>query len=257
MHSPTSTLKSSIIAGVLAAMSQGVAAAEYQLLADPSVFQDRLPSARGYWGPGEDSFSAGTNPLAAASIFTDQVGNFGGVVGAFTTNDGGHAVFGDNVFSDGLFSAETSNPGVPFFNVPFQQQFDTSQVSSMSLSADRTATSTYHLIDSFGQKTSFSGSYLWLLPGDNPADYSTDADFLAHVQFLLDTLPAGWTWFMAGLETYVYTAGSLTGVQGAVTKAAYSLDVNAAPVPIPATFMLLVSALLGVGACMRQKFRVG
>jgi len=251
MKSKSHTLSSTALASVLLCTGLLAEAAEYQILSHPSL-QNLLPGPDGYWATADDISFGGLNPLGSATTFFDLVGNYGGVIGSFSTNNSGQATFGENLFTDGLFSLETSNNGVPFFNFPTEQIFDATLNSSTTLQSDRTATSTFHMVDNFGQKLSFAGSYIWLVPGDNPADHVGDPDFLAHIDFLMTLLPAGWTWFSTGLESYVMTAGSLTGVEGFSTKAVFSIDPAATPVPNPAALPLLVSALGGLGVWRRR-----
>ena len=192
--------------------------------------------------------------MGAATFFADAVGNFGGVTGTFFANNGSPAVFGENVFTGGSFSLEISNYFVPFFNVPSTQIFDPDLVSSTHLFPNRTATSTYHMVDNFGQKASFSGAYFWFLPSDDPADYIDDDDVLAHVEFVMDTLPDGWLWFLAGFESYVFTAGPNTGVAERPDQGDVFIRSGCRPVPLPAALPLLGMA---IGSLVMLRRRAG
>ena len=242
----------SIVATALIIGAPSASAAPFSLLTDPSLV-GRLPGADGYWGSLDDVIVGGLNPFGSGVAFFDDAGNYGTVTGDFETNDGGPGVFGVNTLGGGPFAIETSNNGVPFFNFATQGTFDDSLTNTSTVNADRTSTATYHMVDNFGQKFTYTGSYVWLLPGDDPAAHISDPDLLAHVDFLLPLLPAGWTTFTTGLESYVITAGSFSGTQGALTKAFYSLDPSAVPVPVPAALPFLVSGLASLGAWQRRR----
>lgn len=165
---------------------------------------------------------------------------------------GGPAVFGENIVTGGSFALEITNYFVPFFNLSSTQSFDPDLTSSVHLFADRTATSTYHMVDDFGQKASFSGRYFWFLPGDDPAATIADGDVLAHFEFVMSTLPDGWLWFLAGFESYMFTAGPNAGVVGGLSKAVYSFDPGAVPVPLPAAMPLLGAAFASLVLLRRR-----
>lgn len=245
-------IPSILATAALVAAAPSVNAATFSLLTDPSLV-GRLPGADGYWGSLDDVVFGGLNPFGSGVAFVDDAGNYGTVTGEFESNDGGPGVFGVNTLDGGPFATETSNNGVPFFNFATQATFDDSLANTFTASADRTSTATYHMVDSLGQKFTYTGSYVWLLPSDDPAAYIGDPELLAHVEFLLPLLPTGWTTFTTGLETYVITAGSFSGTQGALTKAFYSLDPSAAPVPVPAALPFLVSGLASLGVWQRRR----
>jgi hypothetical protein len=235
----------------------GVAiAADYQFIDDASLI-GLSPGFDGLWASADDLVVPGLNTLGAASAFSDENGNFGYFSGTFSTNASGPAFYGVNSLTSTSTVGEVNNSFVPFFNSPYTQTFDPG-INTVTIAANNTATAIFSLnqVDAFGgQKLAVTGSYSYLLPGQDPAViFAGNIDLINHINFLLPLIPADWTWFATGFETYEFTAGINIGAFGGDTKSLYSTDTDAAlpAVPIPAAIWLFGPAL-GMLGWMRRK----
>ncbi|MEQ8661954.1 MAG: hypothetical protein RLW62_14150 [Gammaproteobacteria bacterium] len=150
------TIRTALTAVALAVAAQAASATDFTLLSDASLI-GRLPGADGYWNSADDIVFSGLNPFGAATAFGDQTGNYGTTTGTFGINDGDPARFGVNTLTSGSFALEVSNNTFGFFNVPVSSMFDASLPSTSTIAADRSAIATYHMVDEFGQTSSFAG----------------------------------------------------------------------------------------------------
>lgn len=227
-----------VLAGCLLVNAGSTFAADYQFLSDPSLI-GLGPGFDGLWDTADDGGFPGLNPLGGASGFSDNIGNFGFATGTITTNASGPATFGVNTLTATATTGEFSNPGFGIFNSPFTQTFDPGTSNTVTIFADHTQVASYGVdqVDAFGgAKISVTGSYFWILPGENPVDVFplATADDIAHFNFLIGLLPVDWTILISGVEFYEFTTGVGAGALGGFSKTIFSTDPGAvAFVPIP------------------------
>lgn len=194
--------------------------------------------------------SLGTNTLSSLSTTYDQ------------------SVF--NPYGNGGNFGETGNPTNPttINSGPF----------SLELAPGFTHTSTFHpgnlVINDYTYRnvgdTSLAfhatNAALYVKPGQDPgvlfAGNQPAIDAFNFTINLLDADPATQGWTFLALESGAFevvdplTGGPLAGLEGVggfSSQAYYSLDVGAAPVPVPAGLPLLLSGLAAIGTTVRAR----
>jgi hypothetical protein len=234
-------------------------AATYTLLESP-LLVGQMNGPDLLWNTGDDFSSIATgsgiyggfNPNGAATQFLfDGVPLFGSLSGQFETSSGpgvGTSTI-TNYTTDFFLNDFTIDP--PAIGLPREENLNTANPASFTINANNTASSSLFVDVSFPSAAPFdtfelTGSYNYLLAGQDPnVVFAGQTAVIDQFNYLLSSLPIGWTAFFIGQETFSFLSGP-TGQQSGIFY-------TTSAVPLPAAFWLFCSALIGLITVSKRK----